>query len=52
MHETTNLLRALNLLSMGGDWRDRRYGLTHVGRVTALEALHHAATGPRSSPLG
>ncbi len=51
MHETTNLLRALNLLAIGGDWRDRRYGLTDVGRITALEALHHAATGPRSSPL-
>lgn len=51
MHETINLLRALNLLSIGGEWRDRRYGLTDVGRATALEALHHAATGPRSSPF-
>lgn len=51
MHETINLLRALNLLSIGGDWLDRRYGLTEVGRTTALEALHHAATGPRSNPF-
>jgi len=51
MHETTNLLRALNLLSIEGDWRDPRHRLTDVGRITALEALHHAATGPRSSPL-
>jgi len=51
MHETINPLRALNLLSIGGHWRDRRYGLTDVGGITALEALHHAATGPRSSPL-
>lgn len=50
MHETSNLLRALNLVSIGGHWRDRRYELTQIGRATALEALRHAATGPRSSP--
>ncbi|HEV2811119.1 MAG TPA: hypothetical protein VGV93_12075 [Acidimicrobiales bacterium] len=48
-HETTNLLRALNLLSTGGDWRDRSYGLTPAGRAVALETLHHRAIGPRSS---
>ncbi len=50
--QTTNLLRALNLLSTGGDWQDRQYGLTPTGRALALEALHHRATGPRSSPWG
>jgi hypothetical protein len=47
MHETINLLRALALHTVGGDWRDRRYGLTEVGTATALEALHRVATGPR-----
>jgi len=50
-HQTTNLLRALNLLVVGGDWRDRTIGLTEVGRATALEALHHRATGPRRHPF-
>ncbi|MFP5327918.1 MAG: hypothetical protein ACLGHT_10615 [Acidimicrobiia bacterium] len=49
-HQTTNLLRALNLLSAGGAWHDRSYGLTPAGRAVALECLHHRATGPRSSP--
>ncbi|MGH8984585.1 MAG: hypothetical protein ACRDY6_12025 [Acidimicrobiia bacterium] len=51
-HTTTNLLRALNLLAVGGDWDDRSYGLTDVGRATALEALRRRATGARSSPWG
>jgi len=51
-HTTTNLLRALTLLSVGGDWDDRSYGLTPVGRAVALEALRQRATGPRSSPWG
>ncbi len=51
MHETTNLLRAL-ALTVGGDWRDRRSGLTEIGTATALEALHHAATGPQFGILG
>ena len=51
-HQTSNLLRALNLLSTGGDWQDRSYGLTPAGRSVALECLHHRATGPRSSPWG
>jgi hypothetical protein len=51
-HLATNLLRALNLLSTGGRWQDRSYGLTPAGRAVALECLHHRATGPRSSPWG
>jgi hypothetical protein len=49
-HQATNLLRALNLLSTGGGWQDRSYGLTPAGRAVALECLHQRATGPRSSP--
>lgn len=51
-HQTTNLLRALGLLSRGGGWEDRTYGVTPAGRATVLECLHHRATGPRSSPRG
>ncbi len=51
-HQTTNLLRALTLLAVGGGWDDRSYGLTDTGRVVALETLHQRATGPRSSPWG
>lgn len=49
-HLATNLLRALNLLSTGGGWQDRNYGLTPAGRAVALDCLHHRATGPRRSP--
>ena len=49
-HQTTNLLRAVNLLSTGGGWDDRSYGLTKAGRAVTIEALHQRATGPRSSP--
>ena len=51
-HQTTNLLRTLDLLSVGGGWEDRSYGLTPAGGVVAQECLHHRATGPRSSPWG
>jgi hypothetical protein len=51
-HQTTNLLRALKLLSTGGGWQDRSYGLTPAGRAVALECLYRRATGPRSSPWG
>lgn len=51
-HQTTNTLRALDLLSTGGDWGHRTYGLTPTGRAVALECLHHRAAGPRSSPWG
>ena len=50
VHETSNLCRALGLLAVGGDWRDRSYGLTSTGRSTALEALRARATGPRTIP--
>lgn len=52
IHTTTNLLRALNLLATGSDWNDRSCGLSDVGKATAMEALHHRATGPRPSPWG
>ncbi|MGH9119059.1 MAG: hypothetical protein ACRD0A_14605 [Acidimicrobiales bacterium] len=51
-HQTTNLLRALDLLSIGGGRQDRSYALTPAGRAVALECLHRRATGPRSSPWG
>lgn len=51
-HQTTNLLRALDLLSTGGGWQDHGYGLTPAGQAVTLECLHHRATGPRSSPWG
>ena len=50
IHETSNLCRALGLLAVGGDWRDRGYGLTGTGKSTALEALRARATGPRTIP--
>lgn len=50
MHATLNLCRALGILSEGGDWRSRTYGLTDAGKATALEALRARATGPRASP--
>lgn len=50
VHETSNLCRALGLLAVGGDWRDRSYGFTSTGRSTALEALRARATGPRTIP--
>jgi hypothetical protein len=51
-HQTTNLLRALDLLATGGGWDDRSYALTPAGRAVGLECLHQRATGPRSSPWG
>lgn len=48
--QTTNLLRALTLLAVGGGWDDRSYGLTDAGRAIALETLYQRSTGPRSSP--
>jgi len=52
IHDTSNLCRALGVLSTGGDWRDRSYGLTDVGKAIALEALRGRATGPRSTSWG
>lgn len=50
IHDTSNLCRALGLLTSGTDWRDRSYGLTKTGKATALEALRARATGPRTIP--
>jgi hypothetical protein len=50
IHDTSNLCRALGLLAVGTDWRDRSYGLTETGKATALEALRARATGPRTIP--
>ncbi len=50
IHATLNPCRALGILTEGGTWRDRRYGLTDAGKVTTLEALRARATGPRPSP--
>ncbi len=47
-HQTTNLLRALGVLSTGGGWDDRSYSLTPAGRTLALQALHIRSTGPRT----
>jgi hypothetical protein len=51
-HQTTNLLRALDVLAAGGGWEDRSFALTPAGRTVALECLHHRATGRRSTPWG
>ena len=48
IHDTSNLCRALGLLTVGADWRDRSYGLTGTGKATVLEALRARATGPRT----
>ena len=50
--DTLRLCRVLGLLSIGGEWQDRVYGLNVGGRATALEALRARATGPRSTPWG
>ena len=50
IHDTSNLCRALGLLTAGTDWRHRSYGLTETGKATALEALRARATGPRTIP--
>ena len=50
IHDTSNLCRALGLLTVGTDWRHRSYSLTETGKATALEALRARATGPRTIP--
>jgi hypothetical protein len=50
IHATLNPCRALGVLTEGGTWRDRRYGLNDAGKATALEALRVRATGARPSP--
>ena len=49
---TANLCRALDLLTPGSDWPDRRYQLTPAGTATALEALRARATGARAKADG
>ena len=48
VQDTLNQCRSLDLLAIGADWQDRSYGLTDIGKATALEALRALATGPRS----
>lgn len=48
VHDVVNLCRSLGLLSVGGDWADRRYGLTELGKATDFEALRARAVRPRS----
>jgi hypothetical protein len=50
IHDTSNLCRALGLLKVGTDSRDRSCGLTETGKATALEALRARATGPHTIP--
>ena len=50
IHDTSNLCRALGLLTVGADWCDRSYGLTQTGKAVVLEALRARATGPRTIP--
>jgi len=52
IHDTSNLCRALGVLSTGSGWQDRSYGLTDIGKATALEALRSRASGPRTTPWG
>jgi hypothetical protein len=51
LYDTINLCRALGLLSAGAAWTEGSYGLSAIGKATALEALRARATGPRTSPL-
>jgi hypothetical protein len=50
IHETSNLCRALGLLTAGSDCSDSCFGLTDAGKATAIEALRARATGPRTIP--
>jgi hypothetical protein len=50
MYDTINLCRVLGLLSVGAAWNEDSYGLTAIGKATALEALRARATGPATSP--
>jgi hypothetical protein len=51
LYDTINPCRALGLLSAGAAWNEDSYGLTAIGKATALEALRARATGPRANPL-
>jgi hypothetical protein len=50
MYDTVNLCRALGLLAVGASWHEDSYGLTAIGKATAVEALRARATGPAVSP--
>ncbi|HCU92672.1 MAG TPA: hypothetical protein DHU96_07980 [Actinobacteria bacterium] len=50
IQDTGNLCRALGLLTVGADWRDRSCGLTETGKAAASEALRARAPGPRTIP--
>jgi hypothetical protein len=49
--DAINLCRALGLLSVGAGWNEDSYGLTPIGKATALETLRARATGPMLSLL-
>jgi hypothetical protein len=51
IYDTINMCRALDLLSVGAAGNQDSYGLTAIGKATALEALRARATGPATSPL-
>jgi hypothetical protein len=51
LYDTVNRCRALDLLSAGAALHEDSYGLTAIGKATALEALRVRATGPRANPL-
>jgi len=48
---TSDLCRALGLLTAGGDCSEGSYGLTGAGKAIAIEALRARATGPRTVPF-
>ena len=52
IHETSNLCRALGLLTVGADWRDRSYGLTGPARRSSSKRCAPAprARGQSSGP--
>jgi hypothetical protein len=47
---TSNLCRALGLLTADSHCSESSYGLTDAGKATAIEALRARATGPRTIP--
>jgi hypothetical protein len=51
IYDTINPCRALGLLAVGAHWKEDSYGLTGIGKATALEALRARATGPRTNPV-
>jgi hypothetical protein len=51
VYDTINRCRALGLLAVGAAWNEDSYGLTPIGKTTALAALRARATGPKLYPL-